>query len=140
MYLLGDFNLCYSRDDGMVKSYKRMIASFSIKQIIDQATRITATTSTIIDHFLTNCYSKIRICGVLNCSFSDHQIIYGVRGSVVKQASSPLVKNIRSFKNYSKTAFCDLLKSESWSPVLLAPTQNATRARISSRSSWYQPG
>ena len=92
MYLLGDLNLCFSRNEGMVKSYKRLLASFSIEQIINEATRITATTSTIIDHFLTNCNSKIRSCGVLNCSFSDHQIIYGVRGSFLKQTSPPPCK------------------------------------------------
>ena len=119
-YILGDFNLCFKRDIGLTKSYKRLLNLFSLDQIIKNATRITATTSSIIDHILTNSSDKVSKCGTLNYSFSDHQVIFCIRGSC-KSFSPPVTKCLRSFKNYTKALFCDELRRVSWLPVFSAP-------------------
>ena len=80
MYFLGDFNHCFSKNDGIVKTYKRMISSFSLEQLIKCATRVTANSRTVIDHVLTNCKSKIRESGVLDQVFSDHLITFCIKG------------------------------------------------------------
>ena len=98
-----------------------MLNTFSLAQMITDATRITASTSTVIDHFLTNLKSKITSSGVMNCSFSDHCLIYAVRGSQAKLSTNPVVKSIRCLKNYSKALFCHELRKINWSPVFSAP-------------------
>ena len=64
---------------------------------------------------------KISSFGVLDCSFSDHSLIYGIRGSPSKLSLSPVVKAIRCFRNYSKITFCSELRFLDWSSVYLAP-------------------
>ena len=59
--------------------------------------------------------------GVLDTSFSDHQAIFCIRGSPPRLPSQPLVKNVRSLKNYSEVALCRELCNVSWAEVLLAP-------------------
>ena len=39
----------------------------------------------------------------------------------MKNCSPPIVKYVRSFKNYSKGILCNELSNVSWSSVLLAP-------------------
>jgi hypothetical protein len=46
---------------------------------IDEATRITETSSTLIDHFITNEPEKISKCGVIHTGISDHSLIYAIR-------------------------------------------------------------
>ena len=96
IHILGDFNYCFSLNSGIVKTYKTMLNGFSFSQLICNATRVTSTStsSSIIDHFLTNFKSKISSSGVLDCSFSDHSLIYGIRGSPSKLSLSPVVKAI----------------------------------------------
>ena len=92
LFMLGDFNYCFSRNDSTVKRYKSMLSSFSLEQLITNATRITATTNSVLDHVLTNFKSKISISGVLESSFSDHNVIYCVRGKSPKAFSLPSTK------------------------------------------------
>ena len=64
---------------------------------------------------------KISSFGVLDCSFCDHSLIYGIRGSPSKLSLSPVVKAIQCFRNYSKITFCSELRILDWSSVYLAP-------------------
>ena len=121
LLLLGNFNYSFTRNDSTVKRYKSMLSSFSLEQLIKNATRVTATTSSVIDHILTNCKSKISACGVLDYSFSDHQVIFCVRGSIQKSFSPPITKTVRSFANYSVSIFREELRKINWSSVYLAP-------------------
>ena len=58
---------------------------------------------------------------MIDCSFSDHCLIYSIRGSPPKPHGNPVIKFIRCLKNYSKIALCDQLRKLNWSPVYLAP-------------------
>ena len=52
---------------------------YQLTQLIDEATRITETSSTLIDHFITNEPEKISKCGVIHTGISDHSLIYAFR-------------------------------------------------------------
>ena len=95
-YLLGDFNintLCNNKNifkmnksalksdqvSTLQKQYVELCSLYGLKQLIDEPTRITCSTASIIDHLLSNCEKKISQCGVLDISLSDHQMIFCTR-------------------------------------------------------------
>ena len=78
MYILGDLNrdmLKTDKDSNFpTKKIKTLYELYQLSQLIDEATRITMTTSSLIDH------------GVIHTGFSDHSLVFAIRKiSVVKK-------------------------------------------------------
>ena len=71
-------------------------------QIIDNATRITETTSSLLDHILTNVTDKVSQSGVFNIGLSDHQMIFCTRKTLKPKTGEKTFIKIRSLKHYSK--------------------------------------
>ena len=67
-----------------IKRYKEFCALLGLTQIINDATRITKTTSSLLDHILTNSKDKICQSGVIDIGISDHQR-YIVQGKYIDQ-------------------------------------------------------
>ena len=74
---------------------------YSLKQIIKHATRTTCSSSTLIDHILTNSREKISQSGVIDIGISDHQLIYLTRKLHRFKSNTHKQIKIRSLKNYS---------------------------------------
>ena len=60
----------------LVSQYKLFCQRYPLELIIKHATRTTHTSSTLIDHILTNSREKISQGGVIDIGISDHQLIY----------------------------------------------------------------
>ena len=96
-YILGDLNINLYHNGSILREenkniikftnkvssetrkYLEFCKTFGLKQIIKSPNRVTANTSTLIDHILTNTNEKITQCGLINIELSDHQIIFGTR-------------------------------------------------------------
>ena len=93
VYFLGDFNVNLLLNDKfilkenqsldvrnlsspLVSKYKELCQTFSLKEIIQEPTRVTSNTSSLLDHILTNAGWKISQKGVIDVGLSDHQLIY----------------------------------------------------------------
>ena len=93
VYFLGDFNINLLVNDKFVlkenqsldfrnlncplmSKYKELCQTFSLKEIIQEPTRIKSTTSSLLDYILTNVAWKISQKGVIDAGLSDHQLIY----------------------------------------------------------------
>ena len=64
---------------------------FSFKQLVEEPTRVTLTTSSIIDHIAARCARNIVKSGVHEVSKSDHYMVYCIRkfnGAVKKEPES----------------------------------------------------
>ena len=68
---MGSLTAYVGYPDQTVKSYSTFTASF--KQLIAEPTRITTTTSILIDHFITN--SLTDYATVENVQIADHKLI-----------------------------------------------------------------
>ena len=96
IYLLGDFNInllqngnyilnkkrmavCQGAVHTLINKYQEFCQTFSLKQLITCPTRITCSTSSLIDHILTNSSEKIFQSGIIDCGMSDHQLILCTR-------------------------------------------------------------
>ena len=97
LHILGDININTLIDDNrsifeirkntplrnslptLCKQYIEFCSSFSLKQLISSPTRITCSSSTIIDHILTNTTNNISQSGVIDLGISDHNVIFFTR-------------------------------------------------------------
>ena len=82
-----------------VKSHHKFCTFFGLKQLT-VPTRITSTSSTIIDHILPSFPERVTHSGVIDISFSDHHLIYCTRQiSRINRGPHKQMK-FRSFKHH----------------------------------------
>ena len=94
----------------MVNSYDL----FSFKQLIEEPTRLTLETATIIDHIATTYAGNIVESGVHKVSLSDHFMVYCIRkfDSAVKKDHKK--KKTRSMKNCEEQDFLSDVSNIRW--------------------------
>ena len=89
---------------------------FSFKQLIEEPTRVTLTTSSIIDHIATTSARNIVKSGVYEVSMSDHFIVYCIRkfnGAVEKGHKMIKTRKMKiSTKNHSWLMFLAFVGSK----------------------------
>ena len=116
-YILGDFNInlwqnghyIFQKHNLLssqsvpndVKNYFDFCTMFGLKQLIESPTRITCSSSSIIDHILASFPDRVTQQGILNVRLSDHQLIYCTRKITrIKIGGHKQIK-FCSFKNYT---------------------------------------
>ena len=127
VYFLGDFNINLLVNDKFVlkenqsldfrnincplmSKYKELCQTFSLKEIIQEPTRIRSTTSSLLDHILTNAGWKISQKGVIDVGLSDHQLIYCTRKIIRTKANMHNQIRVRSLKKYTPELLIKVLK------------------------------
>ena len=60
----------------LIKKYIAFLKTFGLTQLIEEPTRTTDKTSTLLDHILINTPSKVTQSGVIHKGISDHDIIF----------------------------------------------------------------
>ena len=76
---------------------------YGLHQLINEPTRVTDTTSTLIDLIYTNYSDKVVCSGVCHISISDHSLIFAYRKLSIGVASKRHnTIEYRSFKNFSR--------------------------------------
>ena len=127
IYILGDFNVNMHQNNRYivrgdktisskflshdVKIYHQFCTMHGLKQLIQSPTRVTCSTSTLIDHILTSAPSYVYQKGVINVGVSDHQLIFCRRKiSRIKTGGAHKHLNFRSLKNYTADYYKEALK------------------------------
>ena len=87
---------------------------YRLSQLIDCPTRTISTTSTLIDHILTNTQINISQSGIIDTAISDHSLIYCTRK--IPKAKYNRHKEITfcSLKNYSPDVYKGTLERVSF--------------------------
>ena len=86
-YLMGDMNCNMTGPgDNVSLSLLDITRIYDLQQIINEATRITESTSTVIDLIFTNCPDRVIFSGVTHIAFSDHSLVYAYH----KLSSNPV--------------------------------------------------
>ena len=89
------------------------MVNYQLSQVITEPTRVTATTKTLIDVFITNKKESIIHSGVYPMSISDHNLIYAVRKISIPRGQPRFVES-RNFKTFNETKFITDLENAPW--------------------------
>ena len=97
---------------------RRIYNLLSFTQLIEEPTRVTCATATLIDHIATTCPINISKLGILRLALSDHFMMYCIRklnGSISKNHNSIKTQNMKKF---SEEAFLRDVASIDWEQAL----------------------
>ena len=94
----------------LINKYKEFCQTFSLTEIIKDTTRITCSTSSLLDNILTNSLEKISQKGTIDVGLSYHQLIYCTRKVLRTKLSMHNQIQVRSLKKYSVEAYTNALR------------------------------
>ena len=120
MYVLGDLNCdtlkAHNDSNTPTKRIRSLYELYQLSQLIDEPTRITMKSSSLIDHIVTNTPEKISDSGVIHTGISDHSLIFAIRKiSVLKKQENTV--EIRNMKNFDDKKFSAELLKQRWENV-----------------------
>ena len=120
LILMGDLNcnMMAENSDQSTSQLKSTCEIYQLQQLINSPTRITESTSTLIDLILTNMPSRIVTTGVIHIGISDHSLVYAVRKFSIPKRYKPKYITTRQFKNFKADKFREELKNISWDTSL----------------------
>ena len=105
--LLGDFNIDLFKQP---PAWNSTTALFGLEQLVEEATRVTKSSATLIDHIYTNIkpqVSKVKVVESVESGISDHSAIF-CHWSIKLPKQSPrghTTITFRSFKNFNEINF-----------------------------------
>ena len=119
-YILGDFNTnVEGKYSSLNKALNGFMNLFNFKQLINEPTRVTVTSSSTIDLILSSDPDRVTQSGVVNIGMSDHNAIFCSR-KINKgfKLNKHNTCKIRSMKDFDQDVFVDKLRNVNWFDVL----------------------
>lgn len=119
LILGGDFNINLFPETALSKSLINRVTSCGFQNVFPSPTRITATSSSILDLFVTNADTPITASGTISSYISDHCpifIAYSVSSDPVQSRGATL--KYQHIMPSHLDAFSERIESSNWSQVL----------------------
>ena len=107
-----------SSSDSNSRHIRDLYQLFSLKQIIDEPTRVTLTSSTLIDHISTTCVENITASGVHKLSLSDHYMVFCTRKLNASVSGGHKQVITRNMKRFNEQAFIGGVTSFCWKQIV----------------------
>lgn len=117
--ILGDMNINLLQDTPAANHYKNFLESYDLSQLIEEPTRITSRTQTLIDHVVTSDKAQVSDISVVHvdgisdndhsatiCSLGKLQVVRGVKHVT-----------FRDFRNFDRNEFHRAFFSVNWSQM-----------------------
>ena len=120
LILLGDLNCDISKSplDAHTRRLKFLLSVYQFDQLINEPTRVTQASATLIDLLFSNEKQNIAKAGVIRLGLSDHSLIFAVRKHCASSKRQK-VRYDRNFKNFNATDFLNDLSQVPWENVTL---------------------
>ena len=112
-YFFGDLNVDMLTTTTNKITLNNLMDRFNYVQVINQPTRVSDNSSTLIDLIICN-NPKFNNAGVLPVSTADHKLVYSVRKQPKQSTKTCHVKRIHSFKNTDYEKFKKDLTEAPW--------------------------
>jgi hypothetical protein len=103
-------------NDPACQSLTKFCSSFNLSQLINQPTRVTENSKTLIDVFLTSTPNLVAETKVVPVSISDHDLVFASL-KLKKERTKPVYIYARSYKRYNREAFLKDMSAAPWSVV-----------------------
>ena len=118
--LLGDFNINLIKYETHEPTAKFLDTLFAFNQLplISLPSRITNTSSTLIDNIFTNKNQELDDSGLIYCCMSDHLPVFNIYNLGKKaKHKSPTSRLVRKFSEENKATFRMLLDNTEWNSL-----------------------
>ncbi len=112
MTVLDDFNIDLLKSDADSNTMFDLMENYQFSQWINEPTRVTNNSRTLIDHILTTTPDKLRCTKVPNIGISDHYPTVVVYKDIFGRKNTHITIKYKSEKNFDKDNF------NSWSRIL----------------------
>ena len=119
-WLLGDLNCNLGAPifDHKSKTLSGIADLYNLEQLIEEPTRITESTSTMIDLIFTNTTDNVACSGVSHVGISDHSLIYAFRKlSAGRSNVGHKTVTYRNFKNFDSSSCRADVGSQNWDEI-----------------------
>jgi exonuclease III len=117
--IMGDVNINHLQPESSpCKFFTTYVTEpFALSQIITEPTRITSTSSTLIDVMLISCPENVKVQGVVDTpGISDHCLTF-MAYSLKKPKFKPKMVTRRDFRNFNKNAFLHDMSIAPWGNI-----------------------
>jgi hypothetical protein len=115
--LVGDLN-CDLSSTVLDHSSRLLIditETYNLQQLITEQTRITNSSSTLIDHIFTNAPDRVVCSGVSHIGISDHSLVYAFRKLSVRMPTrGHTTVSYRKLKNFDSAKFRNDISQQNW--------------------------
>ena len=126
-YIMGDINCNVAAPelDHNSRLLNDIANLFSLHQLINEPTRVSLTSSSLIDLIFTNCSDRLSFCGVYPTTINDHSLVYAYRKlSAGVQSGNHSTVTYRRCKNFDPTKFRNDICSQDWDSVKMFDNPN----------------
>ena len=89
LVLMGDFNIDILKDSTLKQKWTDVFEMFDLEQIIQQPTRVTQSTQTLIDHIYVSRDTKLLHQCVVEFNLSDHKPVYACFDTKIPKSKLP---------------------------------------------------
>ena len=119
--LTGDMNCNLLTDNPKGNALRSFCADINSTQLIDKPTRVTKTSSTLVDVVMVSNPELVKTSDVIDLTISNHFLVFAVL-NLKQPKASPSYIITRSFKNYSSEKFANDISTIPWDVLDLLPT------------------
>ena len=105
-----------SPQDSNTKKLMFLSALYNLEQLIKKPTRVTNTSSTLIDLIFTNQPNNISSSGVIDLGMSDHNLIYAVKNMTMPKYRQTCLR-VRNYKRFNDNDFIQDLSRIPWNII-----------------------
>ena len=121
-YLMGDLNcniLSSSLNNVNTQALLNITDIYNLKQLINEPTRVTPVSSTLIDVIFTSHPDNVSCYGVSHVGISDHSLIYVFRKiSLPSAVRGNSTVSYRQFKNFDRNRFRSDILAQPWADLM----------------------
>lgn len=124
--IMGDFNIDHLKLNTPALNFlnSNVVEPFALTQVIEEPTRITENTSSLIDLVLTGAPENIKTTGVVDVpGISDHSLVY-FSYALKKPKYKPKMITRRDLKSFKEEAFVNEVAETVWDDVYTAADTN----------------
>ena len=115
-YLMGDINCdLLSESNANANALLNVSDVYGLRQLITEPTRVTPSSSSLIDLIFTNQTDLVSFSGVSHVGISDHSLVYAFRKVSIPPASKGIkLVSYRQFKHFESVNFRADILSQPW--------------------------
>ena len=95
------------------KRLASLLKNFNLKNVINEATKMTENTSTVIDFMIVNDITKVETSGVHDICIADHKLTY-LKMLLQRKKSKPRIATVKNYKRLNFKAYKIDIEAAPW--------------------------